>query len=115
MKYENGALTERDPDSVAPLGWHMVVEYIAQERKGIIIKPDAAAKGDMKPKEGFFGKVVKLGTKFNGEYAVGDMLVFDESNNPFDKTRAFTWLGKHYVICNIDKEVVIGKLEASNA
>lgn len=109
-------LDERDPSNVEPFRYNLVVEYIPDEYRGVLVIPDTAddPKKDMKARLGFHATVVSVGSKVDKDGLVPGARVWcDESCNPWEPSRAFTWEKKHYII--IDQDSVIGSSQPEKA
>ena len=107
---KNTVLMERDPESVEPLRWKIMVEVVPEVWKSKIHRPDNYKKGDTTT-QSFWAKIVKRGnmvhTLEDDAFKSGVTVAIDPSIDMMNANRAFRWQDKHYVLCDAEDIIAV--------
>jgi len=113
--YNNKPLLEKDPDTIKPMRFHLLVKLLLEDfRASGVVIPDTAPKDkdDVSSTVGVIhsmGDLVENSESAEGVLHDGVEIVFDESISIDDPKRAFRWEGDTY--CLIDVQTVLGILD----
>lgn len=110
---KNTYLPERDPATVTPIRWKILLLLPEDKWDSPIIRPDTLKKGDT-TKQAFTATIFKAGDlviTYNEAFVEGATVVIDPSIDIMNPSRAFRWKeGKkerHYVLCDCSDIIAV--------